>query len=225
MRVLITVLVLLLLQATASAETIQVQVTASADDAHAYGSAGLLTTFGYPRFGQNGNLEPYESAARFVDLPIDSGADIDSAFLEFRAYGSWSTDSIVYEIAAEDTADASAFSDRTDYDSRLANLTAASSPGVLHFTTSGNWYRSPDLAEVIQVLVDRPDWRRDSSDIALFLGPTDDTPADVWFEMYHFDGDSASAHRLYVYIGSGAIVAAISPRRRLVVQSMQNGGN
>lgn len=214
---------LLMLTVTAGAEELQVQVTASADDAHAYGTAGLLTTFGFPRLGKNGSLEPYESAARFTNLPLDSGAVIDSAFLWFRAYGSLSTDSMVYRVAAEDTADASAFSDRTDYDARLANMTAPSQPQILHSTTSGNWYRSADLAAIIQALVNRPDWRKDNSGIALFLRPTEGTPADLWFEVYHYDGDTASAHKLSLFVSDGGTVAVRLTRRRRLTQSMLNG--
>jgi len=223
MRTVHILCLLLILAAAGSAEEVQVQVTASADDAHAYGSAGLLTTFGYPRFGMNGSLEPYESAARFVNLPIDSGALIDSAFLWFRAHSGLAGDSVVYVIAAEDTADASAFSDRTDYNARLANLTAASLPVVLYSTTSGNWYRSSDLAELIQSLVDRSDWQKDNSDVALFLRPTAETPADVWFEVYHYDGDSASAHKLCIFVGSDTSSSVLSPRRKRLIQSLLNG--
>jgi len=225
MRILSAITLLLLLPFAASAEIVEREVVASADDAHAYGSAGLLTTFGYPRFGQNSMLEPYASAVRFVDLPVDSGAVIDSAFIEFRAYSTWSTDSIVYLVVAEDTCNAAAFTDRADYNLRLANLTDSSSPQVLFGTSAGNWYRTSDLAAAIQALVNRPDWDRDSSDIALFLIPTGDSPANIWLEMYHFDGDSASAHRLYIYLDSGGSSATPVRRRKMLTQPSNTGGN
>lgn len=225
MRTCWTFLLLFLAHAAGYAESVHLQVSASADDAHAYGSSGLLTTFSYPRFGQNGNLEPYESAVRFVDLPIDAGAEIDSAFLEFRAHTSWSSDSIVYRVVAEDTADASAFSDRADYDLRLGNLMAPSGTQTIPGTTAGDWYRTPDLSDMLEALLDRADWRKDSSDIALFLRPTQDSPEDVWFEMYHFDADSVSAHRLHIYTGSGETTPILKRRRRAVLLSSPSGGN
>jgi len=224
LRTLILILMLLAAALPSMAETVHLQVIASADDAHAYGSAGLLTSFSYPRFGQNSIQEAYESAARFVDIAIDSGSAIDSAFVEFRANTSWSTDSIVYVVVAEDTADASAFSDRADYNLRLGNLTAASSAQVLHSTTSDNWYRSPDIAGVLEALAARPDWRKDTSDIALILRPTGDSPADVWFEMYHFDADSASAHKLHIYLSDETGSPNPVRRRNILSQATPNEG-
>ncbi len=224
MRILALIVVLLATPFLAEAETVHMQVVASTDDSHAYGSAGLLTSLGYPRFGQNSVLEAYESAARFVDMAIDSGANIDSAYLEFRAHTSWSSDSIIYELVAEDTAGASAFTDRADYDLRLGNLTVGSSPKVLYATTADNWYRSPDVTEMLEALVARPDWQKDSSDIVLFLRPTGDSPADVWFEMYHFDGDSASAHQLHIYLSGDAGGQTPLRRRKLLSQTKLSGG-
>jgi hypothetical protein len=225
MRIRALTVVLLAVPFLAVAETVHLQVVASADDAHAYGSAGLLTSLGFPRFGQNSMLEAYESAARFVDIAIDSGASIDSAFLEFRAHTSWSSDSIVYEVVAEDTAGSSAFTNRADYDLRLGNLTAASSPQVLYGSTADNWYRSPDVAEMLEAIVARPDWQKGSSDITLFLRPTGDSPADVWFEMYHFEGDNASAHRLHIYMSDDTGVPTPLRRKKIISNAMLSGGH
>ncbi|MCP4685894.1 MAG: hypothetical protein GY867_10680 [bacterium] len=224
MRLLTLISALLVLALPVAAETVHLLVAASSDDAHAYGSTGLLTSFSYPRFGQNSMMEGYESAVRFVNVAIDSGATVDSAFLEFRARTALSGDSIVYVVAAEDTTRAASFSDRANYDLRLGNLTETSSSRVLHSTTTDTWYRSPDISALIEGLLARSGWQKDSSDIALFLRPTEDSPADVWFEIYHWDGNSSSAHKLHVYLSDGTNQPKPGRRRNILSHIKLNGG-
>jgi len=208
----IFVALILLSGATAASDSCKIRVIASTDDAKTYNN-NLETSASDAVVGNTGDYS-CDYLARFVEVPLPKGAAIDSAFVSLHSSSSQSGTVCDVRIYAEDTADAAGFSDWDDYDSRLLTdaLTAwANIPAQ----TSLNWYRTPDIKNVIQEIVNRDDWA-DSNALAVFIrDDSSDNGAIRRFYQYDRGGyEGLSACSLIVYFTDSIETAEFCSRRR-----------
>ena len=174
------------------ATTITRQVAAGEDDAE-YGHSSYLEST-YLEFGYVDTIPDYVDVwVRVPSVDIPQGSTIDSAYLEFYVPSDQSA-SVDGIIQAQDEDDAARLTSASDYEN--ATWTAASvswSPGSW---TGGTWVPSPDIASVIQEIVDRGGW---SSGNHLGLRWRDDDESSSGFrEPQDYDDSSTEAPRLEI---------------------------
>jgi len=94
---------------------------------------------------------------RFRNVTVPNGATITAAHIEIVATGGTTTGSVVSNIYADDIDDAVAPTDDTEHDAltRTTAFTAWDNPAAWR---TGTTYNSPDIASVIQEVVDRAGW-------------------------------------------------------------------
>ena len=141
--------------------TFNFPIVAANDDAVQFTSGGLngymwldapYTYFGFDVT----NGENNDEGLRFQNITIPQGATINSAYIEFRAYGSGSGDTTV-TFRTEDIDDAPPFaSSANNLTSR--NFGSASVDWTLGTWSSGSYYQSPDLTSIIQPVINRTGW-------------------------------------------------------------------
>jgi uncharacterized repeat protein (TIGR01451 family) len=109
-------------------------------------------------------------------VPIDQGATVSSAFIEFSVDGPYEH-ALELELYGEAAADAQAF----DATSSPEDRTITESFAVWSIPASDRWdlgqiRRSPDLSEIVQEIVNREDWMRDNSLAIIVKNDGDSTP-------------------------------------------------
>ena len=149
-------------QATASIAvdpiTVEYPVSAIYDDGYASASTTQNLTYNYLRIGYNSSagLPYYMSGIRFTNLYIPSSTPIVSARLKIRSYTSFLSGTVYGKIQGEDTDNAADFSGR--YISGLVKTTASVNWDHSTAWSANTWYNSPDIAAVVQEIIDRPGW-------------------------------------------------------------------
>jgi len=145
-------------------QSVEYQVSASDDDGYASESTSQNLRTAYLKVGSYSNLEVpyYASGMVFKGVNIPQSADIISAHLEIRSYESYLTDTVYGKIQAQDTDNADSFSLMPYISSRPR--TDASVNWDHHVPWSKDtWYRSPDIAEVVQEVISRNGWSAGNS--------------------------------------------------------------
>lgn len=170
--------------------TMEYQVMDRLDDAHGakwatYQSANGPTLL----IGQ------YAAGLRFRDIRIPQGALIKSATLKICSSTSGLTgqlDAGIWGEAADDPEDFSwrKISQLTKTDSVVLWVWGASAPW-----TESTWYDSPNIATIIQEVVDRPGWKS-SNAMVIVLGPTSYSGADR--KIWAYDGYANRAAKLVI---------------------------
>lgn len=136
----------------------------------------------------------HRAGMRFTGIDIPPGARIVRAKLRICSFVSdlkGAVDTVIYAEAADDVA---AFGSGH----RLSDVTTTNASQAWDWNaawSSNTWYESPDIAHVIQEVVDRPGWSPNSS-IAILCIAGNDTNVDRSFWAY--DGDSDKAARLEI---------------------------
>ena len=97
---------------------------------------------------------------RNVDIP--QGAEIVSAHLKVRAYNSRLTDVVYGTIQAEAADDAAGFGGSRNI-GLLAKTGTSVDWDISESWSSDTWYTSPDIAGVIQEVIDRGGWSEGNS--------------------------------------------------------------
>ncbi|MBW8035453.1 MAG: hypothetical protein FVQ79_07435 [Planctomycetes bacterium] len=147
---------------------VDVSVTNGLDDVnhHLTPIHVFSTGFGFVQAGDfASNQYDWESGIRFLNIPIDQGGTISSAFLKLQAQGFWGTGWKTL-VKGQDVDTACAVSDHTlcyDAVARTSN-TVVWNPTVW---TADVVYTSPDLVLIIQEIIDRPGWVS-GNDLGLF---------------------------------------------------------
>jgi hypothetical protein len=169
----------------------EVRVADGSDDAeeNAYGSVRTSSSdleLTYDRSYQTVGM-------RFSGTAIPKGADIVNAYIQFQADETqWGATSLTIE--GEDADNAGAFSDLTGNISSRTRTSAAVSWSPPAWTTVGEAgpdQRTPDIASVIQEIVDRSGWSSDNAMVLIITGSGERVA-----ESY--DGNSAGAPLLHV---------------------------
>lgn len=132
-----------------------------------------------------------EVGMRFQSIDIPAGATIDSAYIDFVVD---EADSGVANLIfyGEDVDDADNFSDiYGDISSRVKTSSSVSWSNIAEWTTAGEIKSSPNIASIVQEIVDRPGWVSGNDIVIIVTGSGERTA-----ESY--DGSSAEAPLLSV---------------------------
>ncbi|MDD3733110.1 MAG: hypothetical protein PHU88_12120 [candidate division Zixibacteria bacterium] len=216
------ILVLLLMTGSLVAgDTFKAQVTSGTDDAKTYGS-NLSTSEIDAVVGYTGSYR-CDYLARFGEVPIPPEATIDSAFLSLHSSASQSGTVCNSLIYAEDTGNAATFSTWNNYDSRLLSDQAVAWNNIPAHT-SAVWYRTPDIKNLIQEIVDRSDWSHGNA-LAVFIKDNNsDGGAYRRFYQYERPGSNgASACSLLVFYTESSNGTIAPARRRRLTQAVLSG--
>lgn len=181
---------------------IEVRVSASSDDAEERPSGGMRLT--------SSDLELTEDKARqqtvgmrFTGLSIPPGASIQNAYIQFQTDETGS-DPTSLTIYAEAVDNATTFID-TRYDISSRTTTNASTPwSPLPWNTkseAGPDQQTPNIATVIQEIVNRPGWSGGNS-LAIIVTGTGERTAES------YNGVPSAAPLLHVEYVAGAPAAA-----------------
>jgi hypothetical protein len=169
----------------------EVRVAASSDDAeeNAYGSVSTSSSDLELTYGRSNQMV----GMRFSGTAIPRGATIVNAYIQFQTDETqWGAASLT--IQGEDADNAGAFSDWTGNISSRPLTAAAVSWSPPAWTTVGEAgpdQRTPDIASVIQEIVNRPGWSSDNAMVLIITG-TGERVAES------YDGNSAGAPLLHV---------------------------
>jgi hypothetical protein len=109
---------------------------------------------------------------RFADLTIPQGATIEAAYVQFEGDASGQTATTSYKIRAQASTSAASFTNAAnDLSGRTLLLTEiAWAPGAWDNGDRGAEQRTPDIASLLQELVDDPGWNDTSSIVLRFEG-------------------------------------------------------
>lgn len=133
-------------------------IRARADDTFAYYSRGWVNAFDWEDIILAGDTW---AGLRFTDLVLPMGAEIVSASLEVDVFGFDDPRLLIYAEAGDQPAD---FSRSMPMERTLTDI----SVGWTAANIGGGWGHSPDIAPLLQAVVERPGW--ESGDpIALIL--------------------------------------------------------
>ncbi len=187
-------------------KTIEVQVSASSDDAEEPSSGGVNLT--------SSDLElvfdktEQTVGIRFNSVNIPQGAIIHQAYIQFQ----------VDEVGADPTSlviQAEAVDDATTFLSTGGNLSSRPRTTTSVIWSPSSWptvgeagpdQQTPNIASLIQEIVNRPGWTPENS-LAIIVSGTGKRVAEA------FDGFPEGAPTLHVdYIGDAPLVKIISPK-------------
>lgn len=219
------ILAMILISGAAHADTFVDTVKASADDiSYLAGNAGSVVSTTNAIIGNNGG--GWQLGFRFQNVTIAQGRTIDSAFVAFYAGDTDSLDNVVVSLVCEDTNDAAAFSDSTDF--KLRHLTSASTSVTMTANTTGNarFYLThtgtglkADYKNPIQEVINRASWES-GNDLVIFVNDNGSSGGAYRLARTYDHGTTEGAY-LYVYhseTGSAAPDSLIS----VVLDSLEN---
>ncbi|MEN6334370.1 MAG: S8 family serine peptidase [Phycisphaerales bacterium] len=137
----------------------------------------------------------YAAGMRFRGVKIPQGAAIKSATLKIRSCSTGLTgqlDGILYAEAANNAEDFSArkISQLTKTDASVLWAWGADAPW-----TASTWYESPNIAGVVQEVVDRSGWKSDNAMVIVYWTTTySGSDRKIWA----YDGNAAHAAKLVI---------------------------
>jgi hypothetical protein len=164
-----TLLVLALLARSASAEVLDLAIGVGSDDVEETSTGSLLFASGDLALGVDGS--PQTVGLRFPGLTIPPDHVVTAAWLQFRA-DETSSEAAALRIEGEAAVDAAPFV-RTTGSLSGRPRTAASvawAPGAWGVGQTGPSQRSPDLAPVLQEIVDGPGWASGNAIVLIVTG-------------------------------------------------------
>lgn len=146
--------------------TVTVHPGASEDDGYHLSTSILYNARDYVEIGNRANFATQGGYIRFPGVAIPPGVNILSAKARFRAYSNQSAAvSVRIKAVNEDNPDAPS--------SASGINSAAKTTAYVEWSpeawTQDEWYETPDIATVIQEIVDRPGWASGNAMI-LYLG-------------------------------------------------------
>jgi hypothetical protein len=127
---------------------------------------------------------------RFTAVAVPRGAMTSTAWVEFKAKDT-ATGTVPLTVKAE-AADNPAPYAATSNNITNRAVTTASAPWSAGAWVAGSLYRTPDLASVIQEIVDRPGWASGNAIAVQVSGPSGTRNA------YSFNGRAAAAPLLHI---------------------------
>ncbi|NNE70002.1 MAG: T9SS type A sorting domain-containing protein [Rhodothermales bacterium] len=139
-----------------------VAVAASADDAEETLSSGaVLLTGNVLELPEDAPGSQDLKGMRFQNITIPSGATIDSANIQFHVHSTTADVAVTVTFVGEDIDDAPTFTTTTYDISGRTETTASVNWAIPHWVAvddEGSAQQSPDLATIIQEIVDRSGW-------------------------------------------------------------------
>ena len=151
--------------------TVEFQVSSSEEDGYAVNEGFQNLNSDYLRVGRGGFSEPpyYMCGMVFRNVDIPQGAAIISAHLMIRSYDSHLADIVYGKIEAEATDSAEPFGNFRNIGALSRTSTSVNWD---HFDPwiENTWYKSPNIANVIQEVVNRNGWFATSNSLAILYG-------------------------------------------------------
>jgi hypothetical protein len=173
---------------TVSQVTVTYQVSASADDVYILRGLTMQDTT-----SQSLSLGTCNAAVRFTHVNIPRGSHIVGADLKIRSYTTGLLTTMTATIRAEAADNSPDFSARSM--TQLTMTTATQSWLLDTGWQSNTWYQSPDIASVVQDVINRPGWSPDNALVIVCVG---DTKVSFDRKFWSYDGDPASAPQLEI---------------------------
>lgn len=194
-------------------------VHASTDDAYICGMLGWSLTANGNFFGWTGS-KPYVTGERYLNVTVPQGATINSAVWKTCSRGNAgaASDTIVFKVQCEDTADAETFpADSGVFRTRMNNGTTAYTIDTVIARVADNYYTT-NITTAFQEIVNRPDYSSGNDVVLIVTGLNTSRPngADVFFQAWTWNGDSTKAGSLAIDYSTGGGVS-LSGRRRSVI--------
>jgi len=153
----------------------QGQVSSSQDDGYAFKNEFQNLAFDVLKVGPS-NFYPlpyYVSGMVFEDVNVPQGSQIVSVRLEICSHNEHLTDDVFGTITAEDSDNAVAFSIFSSVNDR-PTTSASADWDLVEPWLPNTWYESPDIAEVIQEVINREGWSQGNSLALLYSTRTHD---------------------------------------------------
>ncbi len=208
--------------ATADSEkttTLDIQISSRNDDAEEKDSGRVIIGSGDLDLVRSGGNQTI--GMRFTAVNIPKGARITKAHIQFTAASAGSKlTTLVVHGKAED--DVSVFNNKVAFAISSARTTSASvawSPKAwLTIGESGSNQRTPNIASIIQEIVDRPGWNQGHA-LALIISGTGKRDAES------YDGNPNAAPRLHIEYSTNIVKHDINNVPTLSIQAPIDGLN
>ena len=182
--------------ASAAPVTVEVRVASGPDDAEEKPSGSMRLASSDLELTTDGSNQQVVGL-RFTGLAIPAGASITAAYVQFQADEA-DSGAVALTVRAEAVDDAAAFVDvRDDLSSRPTTVASVGwSPPAWVRGDAGPAQQTPDLATVVQEIVNRPGWASGNA-LAIIVEGTGTRTAES------FDGLAAAAPLLHVVYETG----------------------
>lgn len=173
--------------------TLDLQVGVSADDGHSFGGGAYTSGFSNTVVGGDGGSGIVDSFHRFTNVTIPGGATIQAAHMTVVGRVSPDAD-VLTNIYLEDSDDAVAPLNQAEHaaDVRTSAFTAWDDAQPAQDVDTD----SPDIAAVVQEVVDRGSWA--SGNAMMILWDDDGTATANNNDIISYDGNTAKAMKLHV---------------------------
>ncbi|MGD9081810.1 MAG: hypothetical protein PVG96_20865, partial [Desulfobacterales bacterium] len=185
----------------AYANTVEVWVSASSDDAEESedGSVGLTSSdLELVRTSSNQQI-----GMRFNNISIEQGAIINSAYIRFACDETWPTETTTLTFYGQAHNNALTFSGVNNNISHRVKTSASVTWTITdQWATAHEYHQSPDLAPLIQEIVDRSGWESGNSLVIIVTGTGKRTVESA--NGAHGHGDMTLAPRLVVDYTGGS---------------------
>ncbi|MBN1626082.1 MAG: hypothetical protein JW944_06110 [Deltaproteobacteria bacterium] len=155
----------------------------------------------------------YTTGLRFTGLDIPQGVNITNAYIKFRAYGGPYSNaaSMTIKGLVDNTDDNPDTFTAVNGDISGRSTTVASVSWPLDSSwSSGNYYNSPDLSDIVQEFVNDTDWGGTTSEKTLAFKITWDSGS--YRRAYSYDTSTNSAPTLYVEYEEAAETTVVAER-------------
>lgn len=140
------------------------QISTSEDDGYAFKDTAQNLDTDFLRIGSSSFAKPpyYMSGMVFRNVDVPRGAEIISARLKICAYTEQLTGNVFGRIEAE-AADSAATFGSSHHIASLPKTSASVHWDLSEPWSADTWYESPDIAEVIQEVINRDGWSANNS--------------------------------------------------------------
>jgi hypothetical protein len=141
----------------------------------------------YIRLGTSATKDvKYINGLRFQHVSIPPDSRIIEAKLSLY-YGGWTRDVPVHlKIQAENSDSAQSFADDQPLVSQRPLTSALVDWTITESPPAASWFQSPDIAEVLQMVVNRPGWHSGNS-LAVIIRSTDTTEVNHYLDALSYD--------------------------------------
>jgi Tfp pilus tip-associated adhesin PilY1 len=181
----------------ACAETVEVWVAAGEDDAEEDSSGSMdLTSSDLELIRESSNQQV---GMRFRNISIEQGAIINSAYIRFACDETWPTETTTLTFYGEVHNNALSFNGANNNISHRVKTDASVNWTITdQWATTHAYHNSPDLAPIIQEIVDRSGWESGNSLVIIVTGSGKRVA-----ESYN-GGGATYAPRLYIDYTGGS---------------------
>lgn len=188
--------------------TLDLQVSQALDDCRRVKNGDFWTTAG-PEGAIGYSSSSYKGcgmAFRFLNVGIPAGATITASYLSFKASATKSMTTVNSKIRGQNSSTPATFSTQADFDARTWLATIAYWDSVPAWTLN-QWYNSPDIAAVIQAIINLSGWASGNALVLLWddwdlrSTQSDDRQRNSWL----YEQGSSEAPKLHIeYTPPGA---------------------